>query len=62
MEQMAHTQKVYSKIQIVANGGTDLGNLCGFHYGPRFNIVNTENHEQIYSSITTFKQWHGIQS
>ena len=37
----------------VANGGTDLGSLCGFHYGPRFNIVNTENHEQIYSSITT---------
>ena len=39
----------------VANGGTLVsgGALCGFHYGPRFNIVNTENHEQIYSSITT---------
>ncbi len=39
----------------VANGGTPVsgGALCGFHYGPRFNIVNTENHEQIYSSITT---------
>lgn len=39
----------------VANGGTPLsgGLVCGFKYGPRFNIVNTENHEQIYSSVTT---------
>ncbi len=39
----------------IANGGTPIsgGALCGFHYGPRFNIVNTETHDQIYSSITT---------
>ena len=39
----------------IANGGTPIsgGLLCGFHYGPRFNIVNTETHDQIYSSITT---------
>ena len=39
----------------VANGGTLVsgGALCGFHYGPRFNIVNTENHEQIYSSVNS---------
>ena len=39
----------------IDNGGTPIsgGALCGFHYGPRFNIVNTETHDQIYSSITT---------
>tara|TARA_B100000242_G_scaffold72916_1_gene46605 strand:- start:466 stop:3099 length:2634 start_codon:yes stop_codon:yes gene_type:complete len=39
----------------VANGGMLIagGVICGFYYGPRFNIVNEENHEQIYTSITT---------
>ena len=36
----------------VANGGTILPDgRCGFAFGPRFNIVNTENHSQTYASI-----------
>ena len=37
-----------------ANGGSPglgVGGGCGFHFGPRFNIVNEENHEQTYASI-----------
>lgn len=28
------------------------GARCGFHYGPRFNLVNTEHRRQIYTNIT----------
>ncbi len=39
-----------------ANGGLLIpqasGSRCGFHYGPRFNIVNEEEHEQLYGNIT----------
>ena len=36
----------------VANKGIVLADgRCGFKFGPRFNIVNEENHEQIYLSI-----------
>ena len=36
----------------VANKGFILADgRCGFKYGPRFNIVNEENHDQIYGSL-----------
>ncbi len=36
----------------VANKGFVLPDgRCGFKYGPRFNIVNEENHDQIYGSL-----------
>lgn len=28
------------------------GSRCGFHYGPRFNIVNEEERDQLYGNIT----------
>ena len=37
-----------------ANGGLvgrGVGGGCGFAFGPRFNIVNEENHQQTYASI-----------
>jgi iron complex outermembrane receptor protein len=39
-----------------ANGGVLIpqasGSRCGFFYGPRFNIVNEEEREQLYGNIT----------
>ncbi len=39
-----------------ANGGLTIpqpsGSRCGFHYGPRFNIVNEEERDQLYGNIT----------
>ena len=33
--------------------GRPIGNiLCGFAYGPRFNLVNTETRAQLYSNLT----------
>jgi iron complex outermembrane receptor protein len=29
------------------------GSRCGFVYGPRFNIVNDEDHDQLYASLRT---------
>ena len=41
----------------VANKGTLIpqasGSRCGFKYGPRFNIVNDEDHDQVYVSLKT---------
>ena len=41
----------------VANKGIIIpqasGNRCGFKYGPRFNIVNDEDHKQLYFSLKT---------
>ena len=41
----------------VANKGIVIpqasGFRCGFKYGPRFNIVNDEDHDQIYASLQT---------
>ncbi len=41
----------------VANKGILIpqasGNRCGFKYGPRFNIVNDEDHDQLYVSYKT---------
>lgn len=35
-----------------SNGGTLVNNeTCGFNYGERFNLVNDENHEKIYTHI-----------
>lgn len=35
-----------------SNGGTLVNNeTCGFNYGERFNLVNDENHEKIYTYI-----------
>jgi len=28
------------------------GQRCGFHYGPRFNLVNTEHRRQLYTNLT----------
>ena len=39
-----------------ANGGLLIpqasGSRCGFHYGPRFNIVNEEERDQLYGNLT----------
>ena len=39
----------------VANKGIVIpqasGFRCGFKYGPRFNIVNDEDHDQLYVSL-----------
>ena len=41
----------------VANKGILIpqasGSRCGFKYGPRFNIVNDEDHDQLYVSLKT---------
>ena len=41
----------------VANKGIIIpqasGERCGFYYGDRFNIVNDEDHESVYASMTT---------
>jgi iron complex outermembrane receptor protein len=41
----------------VANKGILIpqasGSRCGFKYGPRFNIVNDEDHDQVYVSLKT---------
>ena len=41
----------------VANKGILIpqasGSRCGFKYGPRFNIVNDEDHDQVYASLKT---------
>ena len=41
----------------VANNGILIpqasGSRCGFVYGPRFNIVNDEDHDQLYVSLKT---------
>ncbi len=38
------------------NGGLSIsqasGSRCGFHYGPRFNVVNEEERDQLYGNIT----------
>ena len=41
--------------QIIANKGILIpqasGSRCGFKFGPRFNIVNDEDHDQLYVSL-----------
>lgn len=56
----AGTYKKYQNVpdpSCVANKGIlipqPFGERCGFKYGPRFNIVNDEDHDQLYASLKT---------